>query len=412
MKEFIDYMTSIGGPNDDTDWGKISERFGFGSSRPKKAAQDCWRNWTRTKAGEDWLLSSGVEYSSKKEDKDGTESFTLTKYAITAEQQAKLHGIDLDLYETGPMQTNCWGVGIKLKVDGEEIVVTQPLHQLKVKWVRKKEKSADYQVLMNEMKRSLRPKSFSSRTPEPGEYRTHLVLPDVHRPYHNKFLWDAVLHLCSDIKMHGVAILGDFFDMASISSHNKGKEVRMTLWDEYLDGGLGIAELESAGGFMEKNYLVGNHEDRLYRYIKDLEVSKLGQAIIGIEQGLGLKGWNFLNNWKEDYIQLGGLQIIHGLRTGKQSLDRTLDDASKMGVDLMYGHTHWFMSKQDNRGAVWNIGTLADLSNLEGFGYVDRFARANWRNGFSTVTVDDQGRHFVHPVPCTDRNFFINGKKY
>lgn len=412
MHKLIIHLLEIGGPTKNTDWKKLGEQFGFSAIRKGKAAQDCWRNYEKSLG-----KKNVIEFSGKMEGGGSTTSETYSTKKMTVEQQAKFHEIDTDKFEPGKIFTNEWAVGMKLKVlgpDGQVLdkMSTQPLHQLKVVWVPKKEASKDYQALREELQRSFIPKSFLSRVPEPGEHKSYLILPDVHRPYHNKFLWDAMLHFAQDTGFHGVVILGDYLDLSSISSHNKGKVVKYTLWDEYLDGAQGRMELEDAGGFREKHYLCGNHEDRLYRYIKDLEAAKLGQAIIGIEHGLGLDGWDFLNNWKEDYVQLGGLQIIHGENTGKQSLDKTLDDVEAIGFDLMYGHTHWFMSKQDNRGAVWNIGTMADLNDLDGLGYVSRFKRAKWRNGLATVVVDDQNRHFVNPILCSEKNFFANGKKY
>ncbi len=420
----IAYLIGCGGfEAQELTWPQIAEKFGAAN---QDAASARWYRFLKTKKGIEFrernsLDSNGIPYASREESGGTIRTETYSERPITPEEQARFHKIDLNIYEAGDMKTNYWEVDMKVKVprldsEGKTIIVEEPinrpLHQLTVKWVKKKVSSGDYQILMDELNRSFTPKSFVSKKPEPGEHKTYLVLPDVHRPYHNKFLWDAVLHLSQDIRPHGVVILGDYLDVSSIASYNKGKVVKYSLWDEYQDGAFGIRELESTSDFSEKDYLNGNHEFRLYNYMKDLEVSKLGQAVIGIERGLGLEGWNYLNNWKEDYVQLGGLQIIHGEKTGKQSLDRTLADAETIGFDLMYGHTHWFMSKQDNRGAVWNIGTLADLDSVDGFGYVSRFQRANWRNGFALVVVDDENRHFVTPVKCTNRNFFLFGKKY
>lgn len=410
----------------------LDERFNIRSEKedtPRahgNVAKCKWYNFLSTKEGRKFkednnLDANGIPFASKQESGDAIRAETYSERPITPAEQAKFHKIDLDVYEAGDMKTNYWEVDMKIKVskvdsEGKTIIVEEPinrpLHQLTVKWVKKKAAIADYEIAAESLRLSFIPKSFISSPPEPGEHRTYIVLPDPHRPYHNKFLWDAALHLIQDIKPYGLVTLGDYLDLRSISGHDVGSTVPVTLWEEYLDGKQGVMELESAGDFKEMTYLCGNHEDRLYRLMKKLEMSKLGQAVVPIEVGLGLEGWNYLNNWKEDYVQIGGLQGIHGLYTGPSGLKKHLERANLIKQDLMYGHSHWWGSMTNEHGTVWNIGTLADIDNLDGFGYVSRFERLKWQNGFALVVVDDENRHFVTPVKCTNKNFFLFGKKY
>lgn len=415
-------MISIGGPTKDTDWDELAETFGFGTARPKKAAQDSWRQWTRTKAGQEWVTEKNVVFAFKSEGKESISSETFTERPITPDQQAEFHQIDLEVFQAGDIDTNYWEVDMKVKrqigVDenGKPIIVetpiNRPLHQLKVHWVRKPLAIKDYTVLEEELRKSFIPKSFKPRIPEIGEFKTYVVIPDVHRPYHNKFLWDGLLEFIHRVKPAGLVILGDFVDLRSLSSHDHGSVVPMTLWEEYLDGKQGVMELAQAHDSAEKFFLAGNHEDRYYRYVNNLNMSKLGEAIVPIEIGLGLQEWEYLNNWKEDYVRLGNLQVIHGASTGASALKKHLTLANSVGMDLMYGHTHWWESMVDANHSVWNIGTLCDIDDVEGFGYLSRFGRLKWQNGFATVIVDDEDNHFVTPIKCTKRNFFVDGIKY
>jgi len=433
LHKLVVFLISEGGFNPKVHhWPSLAEQFDIksensGSPRDHGNVAKCkWHNFLGTADGikfkkEKNLDNNGIPFASKTETPDQISAETFSERPITPEEQATYHKIDTTIFEPGEMKTNYWEVGMKLKVqkfreDGTayhvEEPITRPLHQLTVKWVKKRLVVADYELAVESLRLSFIPKSFISAPPEPGEHRTYLILPDVHRPYHNKFLWDAVLHLIHDIKPYGLVTLGDYLDLRSISGHDVGSTVPVTLWEEYLDGNQGRMELEAAGDFEEKDYLCGNHEDRLYRLMKKLEMSKLGQAVVPIEAGLGLEKWNFLNNWKEDYVQLGGLQVIHGLYTGPSGLKKHLERANLIKQDLIYGHSHWYGSQSNEHGSVWNIGTMADIDSLDGFGYVSRFERLKWQNGFALVVVDDENRHFVTPVKCTKRNFFLFGKKY
>ncbi len=433
LHPLVAFLISKGGFDEKSHhWPTLAEQFDIKSEKhdtPRghgRVARDKWVRFLGTDRGLEFkkankLDNNGIPFASKAESDDGIRTETYSERPITPEQQARFHNIDLDVYEAGDMKTNYWEVDMKIKVskvdsEGNTIIVEEPtnrpLHQLTVKWVKKKVAVADYELAAESLRLSFIPKSFISAPPEPGEHRTYIILPDVHRPYHNKFLWDAALHLIQDIKPYGLVTLGDYLDLRSVSGHDVGSTVPVTLWEEYLDGKQGIMELESAGDFKEMTYLCGNHEDRLYRLMKKLEMSKLGQAVVPIEVGLGLEKWNYLSNWKEDYVQLGGLQGIHGLYTGPSGTKKHLEKANSIGFDLIYGHTHWYGSMTNEHGSVYNIGTMADIDNLDGFGYVSRFERMKWRNGLSLVVVDDENRHFVTPVKCTPKNFFIFGKKY
>jgi predicted phosphodiesterase len=244
-----------------------------------------------------------------------------------------------------------------------------------------------------------------------------LVLPDVHRPFHNKILWAKILRVISDMgtALHGIVLSGDYLDLFTLSSHNAGSMgalTGMTLKDEYLDGLLGIDELEQAShkGLVKK-FLYGNHEDRYFRHVNEKDNAKYGGALLNPVEALRLdeKGWETKTNWKDDFFRLGThLDIIHGIYTSVHAAKVHLD---KTEHSVMFGHTHRFQTHYSGDKGAFNIGGLYD-KNSKGFKYMPRFQREVWANGFAKVSIDDNGQYYAEPIKITNDCFVVNGKVY
>src|SRR5687767_11468612 len=118
--------------------------------------------------------------------------------------------------------------------------------------------------------------------------KQYIVLPDVHAPWHNAKLLRKVCQLITDIRPHGLILSGDFLDLYSIASHNKGKVTHG--WDlkkEYNEGERVLGDILSAAKHTKERYfLYGNHEDRFIRWMQDVENAKLGKALGSPEEAL------------------------------------------------------------------------------------------------------------------------------
>ena len=108
----------------------------------------------------------------------------------------------------------------------------------------------------------------------------HILLGCNHVPFHNKQLHRGIRELISDHKdkVVGFHLMGDFMDMNTLSSHDKGKFTAvpgLTLRDEYAEGNNELDEFDAvlpAGTW--KTYLYGNHEDRWNRWMSSMENAK------------------------------------------------------------------------------------------------------------------------------------------
>ena len=244
----------------------------------------------------------------------------------------------------------------------------------------------------------------------------NIVLPDMHVPFHNKHLFRGICNLIKDLrpKLEGLYLIGDFMDMNSMSSHDKGKVPikGITLEREYKAGNKALDLIDEAIGKSKatKGYLWGNHEDRYFREAKNVDASKIG-GLLHPTRNLSLveRGYIVKEYWKEDFFLLGNhLHLIHGeytnIHTAKKHMDVEKDS-------VMFGHTHRVQVFIEGHMASYNIGWLGDTDS-KAFKYASRASRKRWLNGFALVTIDNNGFFYPQLITCFADHFFYNGKRY
>ena len=105
--------------------------------------------------------------------------------------------------------------------------------------------------------------------------KTHLVIPDPHaHPDHDNRRADYLAQLIKDVKPDVVINLGDQWDMASLSSYDKGKGTFVgRTYERDINSGLEFSDrLWGPIKRMKKKlpyrvFLEGNHEERIRRAI-------------------------------------------------------------------------------------------------------------------------------------------------
>ena len=213
-----------------------------------------------------------------------------------------------------------------------------------------------------------------------------IVISDMHAPFHDRKLFKKVLKYARDIEPTGIVILGDFLDMKPFASHQRGslKVQRQHTYGAEIKAGSHILDcFDKIESIEDKDYLYGNHEDRLFRWLNTGDNGIVDGHVEAPEDAMGMpdRGYKVHTDCKEDFVELGPLKIIHGLYAAK------LNNAKKHHIDfgdVMFGHTHrWEVYNYGDKSA-FNIGFLGDIHG-EGFRYASKIARNNWCNGFATV---------------------------
>lgn len=244
---------------------------------------------------------------------------------------------------------------------------------------------------------------------------TYWITGCAHAPWHNKKMYESTFnYLSKEVNLEGIILAGDIADLASLSSHDRGKTPipGVTLSWEYEKVNKFLDEIDSIKSDINyKAYLYGNHEDRYLRAIKDVDIAKYGRSLISPIEGLKLdsRGYDVKTDWKNDCVSLGKyLDINHGEFLNVHSAKKTIDTYRK---SIMYFHTHRFQIYLEGNVGGWNMGSGADF-NAPIFGYATRAMKNSWVNSSALATLDKEGYYHIEPLLFINNKLIVNGKEY
>lgn len=241
-----------------------------------------------------------------------------------------------------------------------------------------------------------------------------VVISDVHIPAENQDLMNAVFNLLKDYKhqIKGFIIAGDFLDCYGFSTHslNQVQPEGYSMELEYELGNMYLDQIDNILPEAVKIFTNGNHEDRYNRYFKNVNTNVLKDITPSPKEALKLKerGYQVLENWKEDSFRIGNLEVFHGQYLNANAIKTHMN---KAGGSVMYGHSHRVGSLHDNGASGFNIGWLGNPDH-DFFKYASRFERASWVNGFAVVYELENNGFQVNQITCQNNKFMFGGKLY
>lgn len=243
-----------------------------------------------------------------------------------------------------------------------------------------------------------------------GQY---LVLGCWHVPFHNQRLTDGVLKLIEQLDLQGIVFNGDFLDCNSLSGHDRGRFTaipNLTLKQEYKEGLSLLKEFDKQlPKDVQKAYMYGNHEDRYWRFVSEMQNAKTPPQSPAEGLELASLGYLALESYADNYLTLGDhLDVIHGIFFSDHCAKKHID---RFRGSCLFAHTHRIQTYIEGNTGGFNIGWGGD-KNSPAFRYADRAMKASWQNGFAIVNIDRQGDYYMQQVICNDGRFYYNGKKF
>lgn len=240
--------------------------------------------------------------------------------------------------------------------------------------------------------------------------QTILFIPDTHAPYHDHRAFDLVEKVAKKIKPDIIAVLGDFADFYAVSSHVKDPSRRMTFDDEVASVRRLLRRVESWGA-IRKLYILGNHEDRLTRYIASQAAEMHG--IVTVDSLFGLRDHRWEVTPYKDSCSLGKLYLTHDV--GKSGATALKDAVNSYQDNIVIGHTHrmQYLIEGNVKGKPHvgaSFGWLGDVSSID---YMHK-ARASrdWALGFGVGYLDKGGLVFLQPIPIVNYRCVVEGRLY
>lgn len=213
---------------------------------------------------------------------------------------------------------------------------------------------------------------------------------DIHAPYHDPRAISLATQIIRDYKPDILLNGGDACDFYSISSFDKDPN-RMKLGfqneiDEFQEVQRQL--IRACPTSAERYLLVGNHEDRLRRYLwKNPELHTLDALKLDSILGLDSMATQVIEE-----LRIGNTLFKHGDLIRKHSAYAAKGTLVNMGhqFNVIFGHTHRFGRHFKTRGdgsVVWGLegGCLCDPDQAD---YMQGVP--NWQQGLLLVNIVDE----------------------
>lgn len=234
-----------------------------------------------------------------------------------------------------------------------------------------------------------------------------VIFGDVHAPYHDRRAVSCMLNAMAYFKPDFVVGVGDLFDFYACSFYTHDPKRWRRLGDELERAMCVRGDIESAAGGADLTIVLGNHEDRLERYIHNHAPALDG--IVDLETALGLSKWQIVPY--SDFIKIGKVLYTHDLDySGPYFARRALQDA---GHSVVIGHVHraGMAVEGDIAGkhrVGWSFGWLGDAQKAN---YKHRLKAAReWSHGFGLAYMRTDGVTWFTHVPIINGSCVVEGK--
>jgi predicted phosphodiesterase len=234
-----------------------------------------------------------------------------------------------------------------------------------------------------------------------------LILSDIHFPHSDDNTVESALNEAKRLNVKGILLNGDILDSAEISDHEKHRSS-----EKYRDEvKMGLNFLEMLRGKFKKAriiYKIGNHEERLDRY-----VITHAPALDGLE-GFNLRSLLHMDDLGVELVEdrrvirLGKLNVLHGHEFrggGGVNIGRWLYLQCGGGTVSCCGHFHRTGEHSETNivgfhGAAWGIGCACDL-------HPHWLTQNHWNHGFATVELEKSGDFLF-----ANKRVFSGGRVY
>jgi len=208
------------------------------------------------------------------------------------------------------------------------------------------------------------------------------VIPDLHCPFHDPAAVELLIKIIRYKKPERIVFLGDAVDFYGLSSFDKDPQRKNSkLVDEDLEAWHQVAgAIQKAAPNAERYFVVGNHEDRLRRYVwkNAPALSKL----VGLQDAMNFDdlGIKFMGK----SFKMDGIMFTHGSLVRPHSSYTAKAEHDKHGCSGLSAHTHRlgkFNRRMDRGLESWHeCGCLCGLDPEYAFA-------VNWQQGFGVFTT-------------------------
>jgi hypothetical protein len=256
---------------------------------------------------------------------------------------------------------------------------------------------------------------MARRSPVIDGVDVHILWPDTHVPFEDKRAFDLVLQVVEFLRPSEIDLLGDFADFYEVSDHDKDPTRRDLFEDEVEAVNVRLRQIERASSDSRLVYCLGNHENRLQRFLTRKAPELF--SFVNIEQLLGLTANDNNRPWKVvpygTHHKVGRLYITHDV--GYCGANAHRQSRQQYEGNVVIGHNHRLaVEYQGNVKGRAHLGaSLGWLGDKGAIDYMHRAKSAAWMLGFGVAYVEHAtGNVHVTPIPIIDYRCVVAGKLF
>lgn len=213
-----------------------------------------------------------------------------------------------------------------------------------------------------------------------------IIISDIHVPYNNKKATKTALEYIKQEKPRYLVINGDAIDFYSISRYSRDPHRRLALQDELLGFSAFLDDVDDAAPEAEKIFVLGNHEIRWIKYLREHAVEfegvrqfKLSEILEFGKRGIHVAPAGFKFSDSCYIIHGDGLFGSRAGQTATKWVDRYM-------ASCVVGHIHRLAIVHRRTAAKDRLfgveaGTLSLLDPM-----YEMTSYADWQTGFCSLT--------------------------
>lgn len=229
----------------------------------------------------------------------------------------------------------------------------------------------------------------------------YAIFNDVHFPYEDRQRYPLALKIAKARKVRRIFLNGDIGEFQGVSAWPVHPTEKINFCEELDYMNKKFDELQELFPDIPVTYICGNHEYRLFRYIRDLAPQMWG--ITDCPSLLKFPDrplWKFVDYGPSQLVRCGksNLYLRHEPLGGGANPAKATAEASN--IDIAFGHTHRYCTfshrkfgiGSDAMNTAYSLGWLGDKSR-HCFDY--RGSKDSWVLGFTIVECEPESGKYT-----------------
>lgn len=235
-----------------------------------------------------------------------------------------------------------------------------------------------------------------------------VAVNDQHFPFQDPVAISLSTEFIRSSKPDAIDVLGDLLDFYGLSRFDKDPGRTGSLQEEIDEAGEYLAELRRAAPRAEIRYSLGNHENRLQKYIWQNSAELASLKTLSLPSLLSLDKLKIQCHDDLHPYHVGPLLFVHGTMARKHSGASAKAHYDRFGCPVIHGHCHrlgaYYHRVWDTQHGAWENGCLCSIDPHYAL-------KPDWQQGFSVIYFDGD-RFVVEQVAIINGSYVWHGDEY